>query len=229
MNQISSGITAFNKLLGYAAAWLCLGLVLLQVVIVLNRYCFGYSGIFGFAMVNYEEALLYIFSAIFLLGSAYTYSENGHVRLDILFGEFKPSTQKTIDIIGNLLLLLPFMLLLIVKSNRNLTLSWDIAERSTDGGIPYMYLWLSMVPFFAISLGLQAVANVVRLSQEVFSPTRLLHIGLAIFLILVFGTIFVFSIQWADTANWTQVEPACVDLAKRLGLTTSYISTEGSK
>lgn len=208
MEQFSRFVTRMNNALGLAASWLCLIIVLLQVVIVLNRYCFGYSSLLGLDMINYEEALLYAFSAIFLFGASYTYNCDGHVRVDIVYAALKPRNQKKVDLFGNIVLLLPLTLLILVKSNRNLDLSWTIAEGSVDGGLPYVYLWQSMLPVFAISLSLQGVANFIRLSLEVFGKSRTVEIALAVSVICIFGWVFFTALGWSTDANWTKPDPA---------------------
>ena len=207
MEQFSRFVTRINNALGYAASWLCLFIVLLQVVIVLNRYCFGYSNLLGLDMINYEETLLYAFSAIFLFGASYTYNCDGHVRVDIVYAALKPRNQKVVDLVGNIVLLLPLTLLILVKSNRNLDLSWSIAEGSVDGGLPYVYLWQSMLPVFALSLSLQGIANFVRLSLEVFGKSRTVEIALAVITLCIFGWIFHTALGWSVAANWTKPDP----------------------
>jgi len=223
MIHLSRVITRFNNALGYVIAWLCLFIVLLQVAIVLNRYCFGYASLLGLDMINYEEALLYAFSMIFLFGAAYTYNCDGHVRVDILYAAMKPRNQKVVDLIGNVVLLMPLTLLILIKSNRNLDLSWSIAEGSVDGGIPYVYLWQSMLPLFAISLTLQAIANFIRLAIEVFGASRVVVIVLAIIIAGVFAAVAYLAFGWSTVADWTKAEPAWRFSAYTLGVWTVRI------
>ncbi len=218
MNALCSLITHANRYLGRMTAWLCLGLVILQVIIVLNRYCFGYGSLLGLDMINYEEALLYAFSAIFLLGSAYTYLDGGHVRVDIFYEPMVQKKKDQVDIVGNIVLLLPLMLLLLIKSNRNLDLAWSTAEGSVDGGLPYVYLWQSLLPIFAISMAAQGVANAVRLSLGLVKNKRLadqLWSGVAL---IAFGLLFWMSVNWQLDPSWTQPEPAWRFAAYVLGV-----------
>ena len=207
MNALCSLITHANRYLGRMTAWLCLGLVILQVVIVLNRYCFGYGSLLGLDMINYEEALLYAFSAIFLLGSAYTYLDDGHVRVDIFYEPMTQRKKDKVDIAGNIVLLLPLMLLLLIKSNRNLDLAWSTAEGSVDGGLPYVYLWQSLLPVFAISMAAQGIANAARLSIDLVQNKCLadqLWSGAAL---VAFALLSWVSTNWQMDPGWTQPEP----------------------
>lgn len=201
-------ITSVNNALGRAVAWLCLGIVLLQVLIVLNRYCFGYGSLAGFAMINYEEALLYGFSLIFLMGAAYTYNDDGHVRVDIFYSAMRPERKDTVDFIGNLVLLLPLVILILVKSNRNLDLSWSAAEGSVDGGLPYVYLWQSMMPLFSISMAAQGIANAIRISLRRARVPRRAEQVWCVLLILLCGYLGVTAFGWSLDPGWTQPNPA---------------------
>ncbi|WP_420556135.1 TRAP transporter small permease subunit [Roseovarius sp.] len=208
MQHFTNIVTRANTVLGHFAAWLCLALVFLQVVIVLNRYCFGYSSLLGWNMIYYEEALLYLFSAIFLFGAALTYVGDGHVRVDIFYAGLPPARQALVDIFGNLCLALPLMLLIVLKSNRSIDMAWSNAEGSIDGGLPLVYLWQTMLPLFALSMALQAVANSVALSLRFGRRKRRLERIWAAILLLFSLWLFAVAFGWAPVPDWTQPEPA---------------------
>lgn len=218
MHALCAVITQTNIWLGRATAWLCLGLVVLQVMIVLNRYCFGYGSLMGLDMINYEEALLYAFSGIFLLGAAYTYIDDGHVRVDIFYAAMRQPRKDLVDLAGNLLLLMPLMILILLKSNRNLDLSWSMAEGSVDGGLPYVYLWQSLLPVFALSMAGQGIANAISLSLRLASNPRLAERIWAVIMAGLFGALLVVSLRWSTDPSWNQPNPEWRFTAYALGV-----------
>ena len=46
---------------------------------------------------------------MFMLAAAWTLQENGHVRVDVFYADASPRTKALVDLLGALLLLLPFM------------------------------------------------------------------------------------------------------------------------
>ena len=207
MLALAAWTTRINNFVGKTAAWLCLLTVLLQVVIVLNRYCFGYSSMLGFGLINYEEALLYMFSAIFLFGAAYTYNENEHVRVDIFYAAMSDRRRQWVDFLGNIFLLMPLVAVILIKSNHNLTGSWNAAEGSRDGGLPIFFLFKSMLPIFAISLGAQGMANVIKLAHQLFGDWTKLDVLLGLFFAVLAALLAWVSFGWATDANWVRPNP----------------------
>jgi TRAP-type mannitol/chloroaromatic compound transport system permease small subunit len=66
-------IDTLNKTLGRAIAWLVLATVLLSVFTAIARK-------FGFGSNGWLEGQWYLFSAVFLLGAAYTLQADQHAR-----------------------------------------------------------------------------------------------------------------------------------------------------
>ena len=60
-----------------------------------------------------QELEWHWFSILFLIGLGYTLRENGHVRVDVFYDNFKRTTQAWINILGALIFTLPFCLLII--------------------------------------------------------------------------------------------------------------------
>ncbi len=70
-------VALFSRSLGFL--WLSLLIILAQLAIVITRFVFSYEQAFMGDLVRYW------YSALFLLASAYTLYEEGHVRVDILY------------------------------------------------------------------------------------------------------------------------------------------------
>src|SRR6478609_4325053 len=105
--QIADRIDRINAAIGRAAAWCCLFIVLVQFAVVVMRYAFD----IGFIWV--QESIMYGHAALFMLAAAWTLQVGGHVRVDIFYADASARTKALIDLLGALVLLLPFMIVLI--------------------------------------------------------------------------------------------------------------------
>ena len=77
-------IDTFNRKLGHATAWFALVLVLLQFSVVVLRYVFSV----GFAPM--QEAVWYLHGLLFMLGAGYTFLQDEHVRVDVIYRQATP-------------------------------------------------------------------------------------------------------------------------------------------
>ena len=72
-------------------------------------------------------------------------------------------TKALIDLLGALLLLLPFMLVLLWLSVPYVARSWAILERSREtSGLPLVFLLKTLIPLFALLMALQGIAQAIR-------------------------------------------------------------------
>ena len=142
---------------GRAVAWLALVIVLLQFALVVARY------VFGFGSIWLTETVIYANAALFLLAAAWTLRVGGHVRVDVFYAHASARTKAAIDLIGALLLLLPFAAVLIWLSVPYAARSWAILERSQEAsGLPLVFLLKTFIPLFAVLMALQGVSLAIR-------------------------------------------------------------------
>lgn len=157
MKKISDAIDKLNAAVGRGAAWLALVVVVLQFALVVARYVFSLGSIW------LSETVIYAHAALFLLAAAWTLQLGGHVRVDIFYADATPRTRAWIDLIGSLLLLLPFMLVLLWLSWPYAARSWAILERSQEAsGLPLVFVLKTLIPVFAAMMALQGVAQAAR-------------------------------------------------------------------
>ena len=157
MNRIADAIDSLTGRIGRAVAWLALAIVLLQFVLVVARYLVGFGSIW------LNESVLYGHATLFLMAAAWTLAAGGHVRVDVFYAEASPRRRAVIDLIGSLLLLLPFALLLLYLSLPFAARSWAVLERSQEtSGLPFVYLLKTLVPVFAVLMALQGIAQAIR-------------------------------------------------------------------
>ena len=85
-----------------------------------------------------------------MLAAAWTLREDGHVRVDIFYADAPPRRKALVDLLGALLLLLPFALVLAWLSLPYVARSWAILERSREtSGLPAVFLLKTLIPLFA--------------------------------------------------------------------------------
>lgn len=100
-------VDRINEGIGRAAAWLVLVAVLVSTLNALARYSLHIGS------NAFLELQWYLYSAVFLLGAAWTLRRNEHIRIDVVVGRFSPRVQAWVDIVGGLFFLLPLCALIL--------------------------------------------------------------------------------------------------------------------
>jgi TRAP-type mannitol/chloroaromatic compound transport system permease small subunit len=158
-------INRLTRFFGQIAGWASFVVVLLICVDVLMRYALG------FTLIWVLEVEIYLFSIIFLFGSAYAFQKEKHVRVDILYQKMSTRWQAAIDIIGALFFLLPWCAIIIWVSYNYAYMSWLIGEKSAQpGGLPALYLLKFCLSLGFILLGLQGVSNLLLAVKKWSKP-----------------------------------------------------------
>ncbi|MCW8910298.1 MAG: TRAP transporter small permease subunit [Gammaproteobacteria bacterium] len=150
-------IEKFIDFTGRAVSWLTLGMVLTTFLVVLLRYLFDTGSI------ALQESISYMHALVFLIGAAYTLKHNEHVRVDIFYHKLNSKQRALIDLIGNLLVLLPVMFFILWISWEYVFESWSVLESSREtGGLPGLFLLKSCILLMAGLLMLQSFALIIR-------------------------------------------------------------------
>ena len=154
---IARVIDAINQRLGQACSWLTLFLVLGTTVVVVLRYGFGIGA------TALQEAVLYAHALVFMGAAAWTLQRNAHVRVDIFYQQFSGRRQALVEVLGNLLFLLPVCLFLGWASWDYVSNAWATHEGSSEsGGLKYVYLQKSIILLLVVSLVLQGISNLIK-------------------------------------------------------------------
>ncbi len=162
--QLADKLDAISEWTGRLIAWLTLTMVLVTFLIVVLRYAFDLGWIALQESVTYQHAL------VFLLGAAYTFKQQGHVRVDIFYQSFSPKTRALVDLFGGLLLLLPVAGFIFWISWEYVAVSWELKEGSPEaGGIPAVYLLKASMLVMAGLLIIQGIADMLRQLGILFS------------------------------------------------------------
>lgn len=86
---------------GHVAAWVIAPLIFATVYEVISRYLLDAPTIWAYEL-GYMAT-----GTTFLLGSAYTLRERGHIRIDVFYAHFPAKAQALVEVIGYSVLFLP--------------------------------------------------------------------------------------------------------------------------
>jgi len=142
---------------GKISSWFSLALVLLISTDVLLRY------VFNFSTAALYEMEWHLFAIIFLLASPYTLQQNKHVRVDVFYNNFSKRKKNIVDLIGNIIFLIPFSFIIFYTSLPFVADSYSILESSPDpGGLPYRFIIKSIIPIAFFLLMIQGILNTIK-------------------------------------------------------------------
>lgn len=157
LQSIYHFLTWLNEKIGQGVSWLTTALVLLFCYDVVMRYLFSSTAVW------ITELEWHLFSLIFLLGAAYAYRHDKHVRVDVFYNRFSDKGKAIINLLGILIFLIPWCLVIIKGSQNYAYYSWTLMEGSPNpGGLPYRFLIKFSITFGFILLFLQAVAELCK-------------------------------------------------------------------
>ncbi len=155
--RIAGLIDALNERVGRTVSWLAILMVLVQFVVVLQRYVFGIGSIWM------QESIVYMHGVLFMLVAGYTLLHNAHVRVDVLYRTMSPRAKAWVALLGTLLLLWPVCFLLFYVAFPYVEASWSVLEGSREtSGIQGVYLLKSVILVFVVLLALQGLSTLIH-------------------------------------------------------------------
>lgn len=161
--SLSQLIDSFNNKMGKLVAYFTFFMAFITFAIVVFRYGFNIGSI---AM---QESLVYLHGAVFLAGSAFTYQQNAHVRVDVFYRQYSIRQKNIVDLIGCVLFMLPLSTYLTYVCWDYVAESWRLLEGSREpGGLPFVYILKSLLLVFSISFVLQALSQIIKHSLALF-------------------------------------------------------------
>lgn len=134
-------------------------MVVVTFVIVVMRY------VFDAGLIWLQESVIWLHSAVFMLGAAYTLKHDEHVRVDVFYRSSSATRKAWVDLLGVLFFLLPVCGFLLVKSWDFAAVSWSMKEASREsGGLPYPLVPMakSILVAMPFVVGLQGVSLLLK-------------------------------------------------------------------
>jgi TRAP-type mannitol/chloroaromatic compound transport system permease small subunit len=154
--SLSKLIDSMNEKIGNAVSWALLLSVLICSGNAFIRYLFNASS------NAWLEIQWYLFSAIFLLASAYTLRRNEHVRIDVIAARLSKRAQVWMDIFGFLVFLLPMAFIILLYAIPYAWISIQSQEISSNAGGLIVWPAKLLIPVGFLLLALQAISELIK-------------------------------------------------------------------
>lgn len=176
-------LVGLGLLVGRLTSWLVL-LVGLAVLTTVTLNALGINEIvrweapvmlFGNALTinSVTELQWHLFGVLTLFGATYALHHDSHVRVDLVYHHMSPRGRAIVDILGHLLMLIPFCLLVAWLSRNFVSLAWISGEKSNYGGLTDRYLIKAMLPIGLVFLAIGAFGQVLDRMAGLLDPGRL--------------------------------------------------------
>lgn len=162
----SKGIDSLNNWVGKSVSWLTTILVVLVCFDVITRYLFNST------QAWIMELEWHLFALVFLLGAAYCFHHDKHVRVDLFYAKFSEKDKALVNFTGALLFLIPWCLVIIWVSFKYARQSYLIGETSPDpGGLPALYIIKYAIAVGVFLLLLQAISSLIKSGLVLFDKS----------------------------------------------------------
>lgn len=178
LKKISHIIDSINIGLGKIA----IIAIFLATIISAGNALFRYM--FHMSSNGMLEVQWYLFAAVFLFASGYTYLKDQHIRIDILSNHFSPKAKAILEIIGIVFFLFPAFTMLFYLTIGPAISSWQIWEMSPNpGGLPRAPI-KALLPVGMFFLLLQGISELCKAIITLRTPSN-------------------------DNANHSELQPKC--------------------
>ena len=148
-------IDSLNDRLGWVFAFLLVPMGLIVIVDVTFRYLLNRPSMWAY------ETSMFIYGGYIVLAGAYTLLHNGHVNVDIVYGNLSPRVKAILDVLTAAFFFL-FMWYLLTYSLDQTISSWQMRETTNTPWHPPIYPLRTTLPVACILMMLQGVAKFVR-------------------------------------------------------------------
>lgn len=116
--------------------------------------------LFNINSIAIQELVIYLHASLFMIGIAYAFIDDKHVRIDIFYQNKTDAQKKKINFLGTLFLLIPFCLFLFYSSYHYVISAWSRLEGSAEpGGIPFVYGLKTLLLIMPILLLVTSIIN----------------------------------------------------------------------
>jgi len=165
MKKLADAIDRFNIWAGQIASFIILALIGAVIYEVVSRYLFNAPTKWSSEISQYLQA------GIVLLGGGYCLISDGHVRVDILHGKFKPQAQQLVEIL-TFLVVLCFAFAMIWEGTKVSYEAWVHDKRSMTILEFPLFPSMVLVPIGAALLLLQSFGRALRALDGLISASR---------------------------------------------------------
>jgi TRAP-type mannitol/chloroaromatic compound transport system permease small subunit len=165
--RFSQFLDSVISAIGKSASWLWLVVTGVIIYAVIGRYAFGMGS------VTLEEVQWHLAGAGWLLGLGYTLVTDDHVRVDVLHERLSLKGQAWVELLGILLLLLPFLVLAVQEMIPYAYSSWEQGETSqAPAGLPHRWILKSILALSFVLLIIAALSRLLKVTALLFGFPR---------------------------------------------------------
>jgi len=178
-NRLDSALAGIAWI-GKMSSWLLIGILVAVLVSIaggvlrITSFATWETEVFflgsGVSLNSMLEFQWHLFGVLLMLTGAYALHHNRHVRVDVVSSKFPPRAKIFVEIVGDLMLLLPFCILMLDRSFPLVELAWRTAERSNEDGLTDRWIIKSLVP---IGFALLTAYGAIRVLRNILSLTVL--------------------------------------------------------
>lgn len=180
--RIACPLIGVGRWLGRVSSWLVLAVMVAVLTTVImnalgvNELMRWDANVFLFGQAitinTVTELQWHLFGLLTLIGASYAMHADIHVRVDMLHHSMSRNTQHWVEIIGHLLLLIPFCILVAWLSRHMVQMSFISGEHSNYGGLTHRYLIKGALPAGLILLALGALGQIFDRLAKLMDPAR---------------------------------------------------------
>lgn len=170
-NRLSWRLDRLIVAIGQTSAWLWLAVLGVVLSNVFSRFVLARGSI------ALEELSWHLFGAAMMLSLAYAVVRDDHVRVDVLREKFSLRLQAQIELAGIVLLALPIIGLMIDSLIPYAYTAFVYQEHSqAPSGLPYRFLFKSVLPLGLILVAIALVSRASRCSTLLFNFPRAISV-----------------------------------------------------
>jgi TRAP-type mannitol/chloroaromatic compound transport system permease small subunit len=156
MQKILLAVDRISTWVGQLFAWLIVLLTLLICWEVFSRYALNKPH--GWVL----DAQIILYGSLFMMAGAYTLAKNNHVRGDVLYGFFRPTTQAWVDLILYIVFFLPGVFAMAWAGWTFAADAVAIREQTFSADPLPIYPFKAIIPIAAFMLLAQGLVEIVR-------------------------------------------------------------------
>jgi TRAP-type mannitol/chloroaromatic compound transport system permease small subunit len=153
---ISRVIDRVNTIVGRAVGWFIFASILISAANASIRKVFSISA--NWAL----ELQWHLYGSAILLAAAYTLMRGEHVRIDIFYNQMSPRWRNIVDLVGSIVVLLPFSILGAVETWPWLALSYRQQEYSSNFGGLILWPVKSSIFLGFVLLIFQGISEIIK-------------------------------------------------------------------
>lgn len=126
----------------------------------------------GITVNTLADLQWYIFAIVSIFGGVYAFRDEQHVCVDVFSARLSRRKQLILRVIGDLILLLPFCVIIVWYGWSFTLTSFNSGEGSTYGGLMDRWLIKSIIPIGFALLGIAAIARAILTIGQIMRPAQ---------------------------------------------------------